>query len=137
MSWQSYNQSIVRYPKLAFSLDLSLMDIPADHDDSLGGNIAKAFSDMQALESGAIANPDEQRMVGHYWLRTPGLAPTAELRGEITAPLAALKIFAENVHTGTVAPPSGGVFEQILLIGIGGSALGPQLVADALGQFSR
>jgi glucose-6-phosphate isomerase len=137
MSWQSYNQSIVRYPKLAFSLDLSLMDIPADYDTPLGGEIAKAFSDMQALESGAIANPDEQRMVGHYWLRTPALAPTAELRAEITGPLAALKTFAENVHTGAVAPPSGGVFEQILLIGIGGSALGPQLVADALGQFSR
>jgi glucose-6-phosphate isomerase len=137
MSWQSYNQSIVRYPKLAFSLDLSLMDLPADHKASLAGNITKAFSDMQALESGAIANPDEQRMVGHYWLRTPSLAPTEELRAAITAPLSALKNFAENVHTGSITPPSGGVFEQILLIGIGGSALGPQLVADALGQFSR
>ncbi|MCB1134073.1 MAG: glucose-6-phosphate isomerase, partial [Verrucomicrobiae bacterium] len=35
------------------------------------------------------------------------------------------------------APPAGGLFEQILLIGIGGSALGPQLVADAVGSSAR
>ncbi len=137
MSWQTYNQSLVRYPKLGFSIDFSLMDIPAGFAGSMEGKVAKAFSDIAALESGAIANPDEKRMVGHYWLRTPSLAPTSELRAAITGPLSALKEFSENVHTGTVAPPSGGVFEQILLIGIGGSALGPQLVADALGQFSR
>ena len=28
-----------------------------------------------ALEKGAIANADEKRMVGHYWLRAPELAP--------------------------------------------------------------
>ena len=137
MSWQSYNQSAVRYPKLGFSLDLSLMDIPAEYIPSLSSRVAKAFSDMEALEAGAIANPDEQRMVGHYWLRNPSLAPTPELKNEITGPLAALKEFAEKVHTGAVAPASGGVFEQILLIGIGGSALGPQLVSEALGAYSR
>jgi len=31
----------------------------------------KAFQDMAALEGGAIANPDENCMVGHYWLRDP------------------------------------------------------------------
>ena len=29
MSWQSYNQSLLRYPQFGFSLDLSLMDIDA------------------------------------------------------------------------------------------------------------
>lgn len=137
MSWQSYNQSIVRYPKLAFSLDLSMMDIPEEYKTALDSKVSKAISDMVALESGAISNPDEKRMVGHYWLRNADLAPTAELRSAITGPLSALKVFAENVHTGAIAPPSGGVFEQVLLIGIGGSALGPQLVADALGQSAR
>ena len=43
----------------------------------------KAFAAMDALEAGAIANPDEKRMVGHYWLRDPTLAPTPELaRGD-------------------------------------------------------
>jgi glucose-6-phosphate isomerase len=137
MSWQSYNQSLVRYPQHGFSLDLSLMEIAPEYIAALAPQIAKAFSDMAALEAGAIANPDEGRMVGHYWLRNADLAPTEELKKAITEPIAALKDFAEKIHTGAVANPSGGIFEQVLLIGIGGSALGPQLVSEAIGQNAR
>ena len=137
MSWQSYNQSLVRYPQHGFSLDLSLMEIEPGYIESLAPQIRRAFADMVAVESGAIANPDEGRMVGHYWLRNADLAPTAELKEAITAPIAALKEFAEQIHTGAVANPAGLVFEQVLLIGIGGSALGPQLVSEAIGQHAR
>ena len=137
MSWPSYHQRLVRYPEYGFSLDLSLMDIAPELVCSLAPKIAKAFADMKALEAGAIANPDEGRMVGHYWLRNPALAPTEEIRRAITEPLADLKRFAEQVHTGSIAPPSGGNFEQVLLIGIGGSALGPQLVSEAIGQRAK
>jgi glucose-6-phosphate isomerase len=137
MSWQSYNQSLLRYPQFGFSLDLSLMDIEADFHTRMEPKILKAFEDIQSLEAGAIANPDEGRMVGHYWLRNASLAPTPELQKAITAPLTELKDFAVKVHTGVVTPPGGGFFQQILLIGIGGSALGPQLVAEAIGQDAR
>ena len=137
MSWQSYNQSIVRLPKLGLSLDLSLMEIGPDFVANMMPKIRKAFDDMKALESGAIANPDENRLVGHYWLRNPELAPTPELRKAITAPLADLKKFAAQVHSGEITSPSGSPFKQLLLIGIGGSALGPQLVAEALGTHAK
>ncbi|MFN5737269.1 MAG: glucose-6-phosphate isomerase, partial [Akkermansiaceae bacterium] len=137
MSWQKYNESLVRYEDLRFSLDLSLMDMNPSEKDALKNNIAKAFDDMAALEGGAIANPDEGRMVGHYWLRKPELAPTAELKAQITEPIKALKKFAEQVHTGQVRTAAGGVFKQVLLIGIGGSALGPQLVSQAIGQKAK
>ena len=137
MSWQSYNQSLTRYPQHGFSLDLSLMDIEPEYISQLGPKIAKAFSDIVAIESGAIANPDEGRMVGHYWLRNAGLAPTEELRKAVTEPITALKNFAEKIHTGAITNPHGGAFEQVLLIGIGGSALGPQLVSEAIGQNAR
>lgn len=137
MSWQTYNHRLLRYPSLGFSLDLSLMDIEDSYFITLEPRISKAFADMAALEAGGIANPDEGRMVGHYWLRDPDLAPSEALRREITGPLAELKAFAEKVHVGEVAPPSGGTFEQVLLIGIGGSALGPQLVSEALGSDAR
>lgn len=91
MSWQTYNQSILRYPQFGFSLDLSLMEIGADFVAGMSPKINKAFDDMKALEAGAIANPDENRRVGHYWLRNADLAPTPELREAITAPLADLK----------------------------------------------
>ena len=137
MSWLSYNQSLVRYPKHGFSLDLSLMDISPGYVEALQPRIARAFADMEAVESGAIANPDEGRMVGHYWLRNANLAPTPLLRKAVTEPLEALKDFAEKVRTGGIIPPSGGHFKQVLLIGIGGSALGPQLVSEAIGQNAR
>jgi glucose-6-phosphate isomerase len=84
MSWQAYNQQLVRYPHLGFSLDCSLMEIPADFFETMQPQVAKAMADIAALESGAIANPDEKRMVGHYWLRKPSLAPTQEIRDAIT-----------------------------------------------------
>jgi glucose-6-phosphate isomerase len=137
MSWKEYNESLVRYEDLRFSLDLSLMDVKQSERDALKDKVAKAFDDMAALESGAIANPDEGRMVGHYWLRKPEIAPSAEIKAQITEPLKALKKFAEQVHTGQVRTPAGVVFKQVLLIGIGGSALGPQLVSQAIGQKAK
>jgi glucose-6-phosphate isomerase len=137
MSWQSYNQSILRHPQLGFSLDLSLMEIGPDFIAGMTPKISKAFDDMKALEAGAIANPDENRRVGHYWLRNADLAPTPELREAITSPLADLKKFAAQIHSGEITTPSGSSYKQLLLIGIGGSALGPQLVAEALGTHAK
>src|SRR5256886_3776499 len=73
-------------------------------------------------------------MVGHYWLRNPALAPTPDLRTDIEETNKRLKKFAADVHAGKIADESGRPFQHILLIGIGGSALGPELVADALGS---
>src|SRR4030095_16349401 len=99
------------------------------------GTAVKASLDaMAALEHGAEANPDEKRMVGHYWLRAPDRAPTAEIRASIESALAKVKKFAASVHDGHIHPEHGRLFRQVLVIGIGGSALGPELVADALGS---
>ncbi|MDH4476812.1 MAG: glucose-6-phosphate isomerase, partial [Verrucomicrobiaceae bacterium] len=67
----------------------------------------------------------------HYWLRNSSLAP-AELKSEIDSTLAATLQFAAEVHAGNIAPPAGGKFTRVLVVGIGGSALGPQLVAEAI-----
>ena len=91
----------------------------------------KAFDDMAALEKGAIANPDEGRMVGHYWLRNSALAPTPTIRGQIDSAIKQIQSFAADVHQGKLRG-QGGKFEKILIIGIGGSALGPQFVSNAL-----
>ena len=86
------------------------------------------------LERGAIANPDENRMVGHYWLRASKLAPTAELTKAIDDSLAQIRAFTADVHAGRLLGSTGKKFTQLLVVGIGGSALGPQLVNHALGQ---
>lgn len=91
----------------------------------------KALADMAVLEAGAIANLDENRMVGHYWLRNPALAPTLEIRKETEDAILQIKTFSTKVHAGEIHG-AGGAFKNYLLIGIGGSALDPQFVANAL-----
>jgi glucose-6-phosphate isomerase len=94
--------------------------------------IQKAFQEMDALESGAIANPDENRMVGHYWLRAPELAPGREITRDIEKNLQTIKDFSKKVHAGKIKSQKGKRFSRMLIIGIGGSALGPQFVSHAL-----
>jgi glucose-6-phosphate isomerase len=134
--WQRFQQYFLRYEKPEFSIDISRMKFPDDFFEKMQPKIDKAFAAMRELEAGAIANPDEKRMVGHYWLRNPALAPNDQLRRDIEETNKRIKEFASAVHAKKIAPPSGKKFEHILLIGIGGSALGPQFVADALGSSS-
>ena len=131
--WQRFQQHYTEFPELGLALDLSRMSFPDDFLASMEKPIQKAFASMTDLERGGIANPDEKRMVGHYWLRNPQLATSEELRNEIVQTVTAIKDFAMAVHSGKTRGSSG-PFRNVLLIGIGGSALGPQFVASALGN---
>ncbi|MBK9990852.1 MAG: glucose-6-phosphate isomerase [Verrucomicrobia bacterium] len=134
MTWIRFKKYFYQNSELGLALDISRIPFPDDFLASMEPRMQTAFADMAALERGAIANPDEKRMVGHYWLRSPSSAPTPELRADISNALAQVKDFTDRVHAGTIAAPSSKKFTQLLVIGIGGSALGPQLVNHALGQ---
>ncbi|MEB3225359.1 MAG: glucose-6-phosphate isomerase, partial [Synechococcus sp.] len=130
--WQRYQDWLYYHPELEFYVDVSRMGFDEAFVESLKPKFEKAFQDLTALEAGAIANPDEGRMVGHYWLRNPELAPNAELKADIVETLEKIEKFAKAVHSGEITAPGGAKFTDILSIGIGGSALGPQFVAEAL-----
>jgi glucose-6-phosphate isomerase len=134
--WERFQKYFLSYDDLDFGLDISRMRFGDDFFEKMRPRIEQAFREMTELEKGAIANPDEGRMVGHYWLRSPQLAPSAELRAEIQQTNQHIKDFAAQIHNGTIAPARGKKFAHVLLIGIGGSALGPQFVADALSSAS-
>ena len=125
--WKRYRQYLCRVDSLDLSLDISRMHFDEAFLASMEPAMQQAFNDMDALESGAIANPDEKRMVGHYWLRAPQLAPTKEIAREITGTVESIKKFAADVHAGKIKPPMAARFTQVLAIGIGGSALGPDV----------
>ena len=130
--WQRYQDWLYYHAGLELYLDVSRMRFDEELLTSLKPKFAKAFQDIADLERGAIANSDEQRMVGHYWLRAPELAPTEEIRRAIEKDIAQVETFAKKVHEGTIQPPEAPKFTDILAVGIGGSALGPQFVAEAL-----
>ncbi|MCT7949240.1 glucose-6-phosphate isomerase [Ancylothrix sp. C2] len=130
--WKRYQDWLYYHEGLEFYLDISRCRFDDGFVESIKPKFDKAFQDMAALEAGAIANPDENRMVGHYWLRDAGLAPTPELKQDIVGTLADIEAFVQKVHTGTIHPPLSPKFTDVLSIGIGGSALGPQFVSEAL-----
>lgn len=135
--WERYQEYLFSDESLGLMLDISRMRFPDDFFPRMRQRVIAAMRAMRALEAGSIANPDEKRMVGHYWLRAPELAPNAELTREIESTLAAVHQFVDEVHSGQVVPERGGTFRNMLLIGVGGSALGPQFIADALGYAGQ
>lgn len=130
--WQRYQDWLYYDEGLGFYLDVSRMRFDDAFVEALQPKFDRAFADMAALEQGAIANPDENRMVGHYWLRNPDLAPNPEIKQEIIQTVDNIEAFVQKVLTGNIHPPQNPRFTDILSIGIGGSALGPQFVAEAL-----
>lgn len=130
--WQRYQDWLYYHEGLKFYVDVSRIRFDDAFLEALQPKFEKAFQDMQALEAGAIANPDENRMVGHYWLRDPDIAPTPEIKQEITQTVDNIVAFVTKIHTGAIHPPQAAHFTDIISIGIGGSALGPEFVSEAL-----
>jgi glucose-6-phosphate isomerase len=130
--WQRYQDWLYYHEGLGLYVDVSRMRFDNGFVMAMQPKFDQAFRAMAALEGGAIANPDEDRMVGHYWLRDPDLAPTPEIKQEIITTLEKLESFAYKILQGEIRPPQSVKYTDILSIGIGGSALGPQFVAEAL-----
>ncbi|KAM7261335.1 hypothetical protein ACFE04_008702 [Oxalis oulophora] len=132
--WSRYVDWLYQHKELGLYLDVSRLGFTDEFVQQMLPRFDNAFKAMEELEKGAIANPDEGRMVGHYWLRKPDLAPNPSLKIQIHKTLDAVCKFADDVISCKITPPSSphGRFTQILSVGIGGSALGPQFVAEAL-----
>ena len=132
-AWKRYCNWLITDLDLGFSLDISRVRFEESQLAPLWPRMERALRAMTELESGSIANPDENRMVGHYWLRDPHLAPSAEITAEIEETQAAITEFASEIHESQLSSPDGG-FRYLLVVGIGGSALGPQFIAQGLGS---
>lgn len=116
-----------------FSLDYHCMQTCIKkYADSLGDSIARSFKEMEDLENGALVNLDEERMVGHYWLRNASIAPTEKIAMDIESSLASICDFTEQIHSGKIAAASGKRFKHLIVAGIGGSQLGFQFLAEAM-----
>ncbi|MEZ5433269.1 MAG: hypothetical protein R3F31_19335 [Verrucomicrobiales bacterium] len=118
-------------------MDAARMGMEPDWMRSMEPANATAMQHIAAIEAGTIVNTDENRQVGHYWLRNPALAPTELIRTAIENDIAKIQKFVADVEQGVIRPPGRERFTELLLIGIGGSALGPQLIDQALRQDGK
>ncbi len=132
--WRRFQDHFFYDGGAGIALDISRIRFPDSYFQAMATTLEVAFNSMDKLESGSIANPDEQRMVGHYWLRDPDRAPQKELTAQIKNTINSIQEFARNVHEGKIGPAAGKKFRYLLNVGIGGSALGPQFVTQALGS---
>jgi glucose-6-phosphate isomerase len=119
----------LRHPREPWALDATRMGLAPDELDRLGWS--RAFADLAAVESGAVANPDEGRQVGHYWLRAPERAPTMGQARAIGETAEGVRSLAEQVLDGIITAEDGLRFRHVLHVGIGGSALGPQMLVNS------
>jgi glucose-6-phosphate isomerase len=131
--WDRYRRELCVAPSVGLRVDISRMDLDEEWLASMAPAVTRAHAEMAAVERGDLVNSDEERRVGHYWLRAPERAPEPELRRAIEDTVAAIKRFAAEVHVGRVRGERA-TFTELLVIGIGGSSLGPRFVASALGD---
>ena len=98
--WKRYQQHRCPCSASGLTLDISRMTFDDGFFDRMGPDLDQAYDAMERLEAGAVANPDENRMVGHYWLRAPNLAPRDDrgIGDQITTVISDVESFAADVH---------------------------------------
>jgi len=106
-----------------FSLNVAGMHFTEEQLAELKEKFEKAHAGMKAIESGEIKNPDEGRQVTHFTDRTE--YPKSELFQEVQQ-------FAEDLKNGKILGSTGKKITNAVINGIGGSALGPQLLQFAI-----
>lgn len=107
----------------AFAIEFGGMKFTEENLDKMDNLFKSAAEGIAAIENGEIKNPDEQRKVTHFTDR----ASYAD-----TALFAEVEAFAAKVLAGEILSPAKKKFNALVVNGIGGSALGPQLMQFAM-----
>ncbi|KAG1366587.1 putative Glucose-6-phosphate isomerase 1, chloroplastic [Cocos nucifera] len=132
--WHRYVDWLYQHKELGLYVDVSRIGFTDEFFERMEPRLQKAFQAMQDLEKGAIANPDEGRMVGHYWLRNPNLAPNSFLRLQIEKTLDAICKFADEIISAKIRfidnTDPAGIDHQI-------AQLGPELASTLVIVISK
>ncbi len=134
--WNRYCDLLFSDDYLGFWLDISRMDIDEFDFEKFKDTFENAFTAIEKLENGSIANIDENRKVGHYWLRNPKIAPSQEIAESITHEIECISRFGQDILNSKIKDENGNKFTDVFWIGIGGSGLGPLLIKESFKKES-
>jgi glucose-6-phosphate isomerase len=110
-------------PNGLFALDFRQSTLSTADFAALSDKLAAAHQGMQAIEAGEIKNPDEQRQVTHFTDRVSyGGSPTFNQ----------VEAYFASLRSGATTGATGKTIDAVVINGIGGSALGPQLLQFAI-----
>lgn len=110
-------------PTTQFAIEFADMGITQTDITPLDSLFNRAHQGMLDIEAGKIKNPDENRKVTHFTDRID--YPKSELFQQV-------ETFAKGIQTARIVGAAGSPFTQVVINGIGGSALGPQLMQYAI-----
>ena len=137
-----------RFDKFSLQLDGLLLDysknIISEETLALLMNLARQskLEDWTArLFKGEIINSSEQRAALHTALRAPDSAAIyadgKNVMPDVVRVRNQMRRFSEAVRNGTMRGYTGKPFRDVVNIGIGGSALGPLMVCEALKHYAN
>ncbi len=121
--------------------DYSKTNIDADGRAALVAlaDAAGLAARREAMFSGEKINETEGRAVLHTALRNIGGGPVlvdgVDVMAGVRDTLGRMRIFAEGIRSGAIHAPGGGVYTDVVNIGIGGSDLGPAMAVQALAPY--
>ena len=135
-----------RFERLSFPLGDLLVDFSKEKLDAAAlyalvdlARVGGVAAWRNAMFAGQEVNLSEHRAALHMALREGAGARLVlggrDIMPEVRATLGRFLAFAEEVRTGRAASASGAPFEDVLVLGIGGSILGPRMAALALAPF--
>ena len=106
-----------------FQINFAGMQFSDADIEGFAKRFVSVHEEMLKIERGEIKNPDEHRKVTHFTDRSVYTGSEEYLDVEN---------FAEQIRTGKIVGSTGKKFEAAFINGIGGSALGPQLLQMAI-----
>lgn len=106
-----------------FQINFAGMNFSNVDLETLTPRFASVHAEMQKIEQGEIKNPDENRKVTHFTDRS--IYTGSPIYNEV-------EDFVAKVRSGVIKGSTGKPFESAIINGIGGSALGPQLLQMAI-----
>ena len=101
-SWDKFCNYLWFDKKLKIWLDISKINFTSKEIKNLEEKFIDVFSSINELENGAISNIDENRQVGHYWLRNPSISPSSKIGEEISSDINAISEFGKQILNGDI-----------------------------------
>ena len=144
----AFQQDPHRYDKFSVSFNDILFDYSKNKitDETLPLLLAlteqaELKAKTQAMFSGQIINTTEKRAVLHTALRNRSNKPVfvngQDVMPEVNRVLAKMRVFCQKVRSGEWRGYTGKPIANVVNIGIGGSGLGPKMVARALTPYGN
>ena len=135
--WAKFTKYLWFSKDINMWIDISKVFFNENQINEISTKFKYVFSESKKLENGAIANLDENRQVGHYWLRNSDISPDDNIKNEIDKDIKDIDKFCSGILNKDILNKQGKFFTDVLWIGIGGSGLGPLFIIDSLQKNSR